>query len=1000
MKARRVRRGQIRKLADKMAGKIKLLQVNVGRSRAATDLALATAQEKEADVLVLIEPNVRKVQGSPWLQDRRCDVAINLLNRNFCQPVCIREDGFVTLKFAEFTLVGCYISPNVSEEEYDRRVYEIMDCVITNPSKTLLMGDLNAKSATWSSPITDRRGHVWEGIFLAAGVSPLNHGVKPTFIRGRSRSYIDVTAATGDMIPQIANWEVLDEESLSYHQYIACEIRLGRAVHRNSSPRQYLVDWEGFEQEVETRLTWQINTDGERWKLFTEVIEASYRNALTPVGGKRTRPYWWTEDIEKLRREAVRARRNMQRALRRDAVEEIFQQLQTVYKAKKRALNNKINASKKAKWKGLLEDVNKDIWGLGYKIVAKFAGGSRPEKLPKDKEGRVLRDLFPRVGPANYPHVDLDEEPPSFTAEELAGAVSALRNKKAPGPDRIPSEAIKRFHKVQPTYMLDMFNELLRRQTFPSPWRTARVILLRKPGKDAERSDAYRPISLLSCTSKVYEHLISARLDAELEGKGILSENQYGFRKGRSTTDALTQVLKKALERTHTWLALVTLDVKNAFNSVRWEDIVEEMIRVGIPTYIINIIICYLSDRRIKSENNMIQVEAGVPQGSVVGPKLWNLSYNKVLTLPLVGLAWIVGFADDLGMLVAAESKEELEHRVNLNLRKVQLWLSDHSLQLAQDKTEAVILRGVKTKWKDVRFILGGFEVIPAAAIKYLGVHFGRGAFFGHHIREACMKADVKAQAVARLMPNMDGPNSAKRTVLAGVHASVLLYAAPIWADYMVIDHYRTLVNRSQRKVLLRVASAYRTVSVQALQVITGIVPLHLQAMERMEIYKGGGGQRSREEARENTFRLWQEEWESLQEVASWTRSLIRDVKSWVLCKHRRTNYFLTQALSGHGSFRKFLFKINRDVSDRCPYCGEVDSPEHTLFSCPRWAQRRFLAETGIAINITKDNVVQSMVGSPEHWASIEEMLTGIMKAKEIEERVRQAEERQVLSGG
>lgn len=102
----------------------------------------------------------------------------------------------------------------------------------------------------------------------------------------------------------------------------------------------------------------------------------------------------------------------------------------------------------------------------------------------------------------------------------------------------------------------------------------------------------------------------------------------------------------------------------------------------------------------------------------------------------------------------------------------------------------------------------------------------------------------------------MERPNSAKRTVLAGVHVSVMLYAAPLWVDYMDIDYNKMMVNRSHRKVSLRVASAYRTVWIQALQVITGIVRMHLQATERMTIYNGGGGVRFREEARETTYTL------------------------------------------------------------------------------------------------------------------------------------------------
>lgn len=377
-------------------------------------------------------------------------------------------------------------------------------------------------------------------------------------------------------------------------------------------------------------------------------------------------------------RDRTKARRIMQRARRADVEDEIFQQLWADFKRRKRLLNKKIIAERKARWKDLINEVDHDVWGLGYKIVAKFSGGSKPQNLGREKEGRVLRDLFLRVGPTAYPQIQREENPSAFTPEELSVAVAALRNKKAPGQNRIPSEAIKLFHKVPPEFMLQMYNELLCKQTFHAPWRTARIILLLKQGKDPENSDAYRPISLLSAISKVYEHLISARIDKALGEDGGLSSNQFGFREGRSTTDALNQVTSKATDITQKWMALVTLDVKNAFNSVRWELIVITMISIGLPNYIIVIIMCYLSGRAIRVNNNSIDVEAGIPQGSVLGPKIWNLTYDPVLRLPLAGKAWIFGSVDDLGMLVAADTSEELTLCVNLSLKKVETWLKDH----------------------------------------------------------------------------------------------------------------------------------------------------------------------------------------------------------------------------------------------------------------------------------------------------------------------------------
>lgn len=966
---------------------LKILQVNVGRSRAATDLAIWTSKEKQVDITVLVEPNIRAVQTPVWSRDLKTDVAVRIWNNGFDQPTVKSGDGYASLAFEGFRVVGCYISPNLTREGYDQKATGIMDAVLVKPRRVILLGDLNAKSATWGSPLTDRRGHLWETLFATAGMCPINRGQKPTFVRGASETYIDVTAVTNDLLPKVVSWDVLEEDSMSYHQYILFELKVSSCRHAKFGRVVKMVDWEVFDEEVALRLRWN---DGEAsWRACLEAIGGAYRSATTHDTTDGRRPYWWTQEIAEARCVANGARRKMQRLRGRGGGEAELAQATHDHKEKRRSLARLISASKKANWKKLLVDLNRDPWGLGYKIVAKFAGTTKPVRLETRKEARILKDLFPRIACRAEANERILQEPPPFTASELKSAVSHLRNNKAPGQDKIPSEALKRVHNAHPDYLLEVYNRLARENVFPEEWKRATVVLLPKPGKDPECSDAYRPISLLSASSKLYEHLLRTRLMDELVEERALATNQFGFVRGKSTVDALAHVTKIRADNSVPWLVLVTLDVKNAFNSARWDLIKRELREKILPVYLQNILDSYLEDRTIRTRKNKIRMEAGVPQGSVLGPLLWNLLYDKILRLVLMGRAWLVGFADDLALLVAAADLMELIHFLNVNLFILKKWLNEKSLKLAEAKTEAVVLRGGR-KWRDIKFSIGSFEVVPSKTIKYLGVLFGNGGHMGAHIVEACRRADVKANQVTRIMPNMDGPSSEKRKTIATVHASTILYAAPIWSDYMEVEYYRSMVERSQRKVLLRVASAYRTVSAKAIQVITGTVPMYLQALERAEVYRGGAGPQCREAAREKTLDKWNREWEEETSVASWTRRLIKDLKSWVKCGHRRVGYFLTQALTGHGSFRFFLCGIGRDSTENCMYCDEVDTPEHTLFHCTRWETRRRTAETSLGVHPTVDNTIDLMIESTDNWTILEEMLVSIMKRKEIEERTRQ----------
>ncbi|KAJ8917005.1 hypothetical protein NQ315_012922 [Exocentrus adspersus] len=92
------------------------------------------------------------------------------------------------------------------------------------------------------------------------------------------------------------------------------------------------------------------------------------------------------------------------------------------------------------------------------------------------------------------------------------------------------------------------------------------------------------------------------------------------------------------------------------------------------------------------------------------------------------------------------------------------------------------------------------------------------------------------------------------------------------------------------------------TVSTAAAQVIAGVPPIHLLVEERAALYEARPGYGNGKEARDRTIERWQEEWDAHGSTAQWTKMLIPDIKSWLDCPHRTTDYYFTQALTGHGS--------------------------------------------------------------------------------------------------
>lgn len=163
-------------------------------------------------------------------------------------------------------------------------------------------------------------------------------------------------------------------------------------------------------------------------------------------------------------------------------------------------------------------------------------------------------------------------------------------------------------------------------------WKRQKLVLIPKLVKSLSDPSSFRPIRLLDALGKLLERIILNRLQEYAEAERGLSSNQFGFRKNRSTLDAITMVTNRARtailnsSKVGRYYAVTTIDVKNAFNSASWEAINRELGNMGASDQICKMVRSYLSNRTLLSDTAdgrvMSEITAGVPQGSDLGPIL------------------------------------------------------------------------------------------------------------------------------------------------------------------------------------------------------------------------------------------------------------------------------------------------------------------------------------------------------------------------------------------
>ena len=190
-----------------------------------------------------------------------------------------------------------------------------------------------------------------------------------------------------------------------------------------------------------------------------------------------------------------------------------------------------------------------------------------------------------------------------FTLAEFLAAASNLSSSTATGPDKVAYPMLKHLPRSGMDFLFHIFNLSWSSQSFPSIWKTSSIIPIHKMGKPLNSPASFRPISLTSCVSKLFERIILSRLLFFLEYNSILSPHQAGFRPVRSTLDQILYLSQFILDgfnkpRPGSRTILFTIDFSKAFDSVWHPALFHKLISAGLPPCFARWTQSFLSDRR------------------------------------------------------------------------------------------------------------------------------------------------------------------------------------------------------------------------------------------------------------------------------------------------------------------------------------------------------------------------------------------------------------------
>jgi len=360
----------------------------------------------------------------------------------------------------------------------------------------------------------------------------------------------------------------------------------------------------------------------------------------------------------------------------------------------------------------------------------------------------------------------------NFSPVQVFKGIENLKRHKATGSDNIPNVLLKSCAHIIYEPILHLYTTILNSAVFPSSWKCSYVIPL--PKTSPARIDKLRPISLLPNISKLFEKLLLSHIETYFYT--FIDSNQHGFMPKHSTTTCLIHIhdlATKLLDMSRTTaVTIISFDLSKAFDLVPHDLLIHKLSRF-LPSNILHLLVSYLSNREQKVRINGVcssvkKIPAGVPQGSILSPLLFNVFFND---LTFSYDTPVFKYADD-ATLVITHNNHDISSDIDSKINEMLKWCSVNCLKLNTDKTQIMC---IKKSTSVIR------HPLHSSHIKILGVIFDENLKWNRQINSLIRKASQRIYILRHLKTHLS--KHQLLVIYKAMVESILSYASSLYIN-------------------------------------------------------------------------------------------------------------------------------------------------------------------------------------------------------------------------